>query len=271
VTRGARIAAAVTWACLGWAAGLQAALPAQEAQSLFAEANKTFGTAHTEADPEAQRQLYHTAALQYERLIREGGIHNARLYYNLANAYLLTGDLGRAVLNYRRAERIDGGDVHIQKNLAFARSRRLDMIPVRTEQQVLQTLLFWHYDLSLKTRFLVACLACACVLLALTAMVWLGPGRPILTTAGIAGLVLACAAASVIVEVGQQRGTVDGVITAAQVVARQGDGPNYPESFKAPLHAGTEFQLIERRPDWLHIQLTDGSDGWIPKEAAETL
>ena len=61
---------------------------------------------------------------------------------------------------------------------------------------------------------------------------------------------------------------VCGVITAPEVVARQGDGPNYPESFKDPLHAGTEFDLLERRSGWYHIRLSDNSDGWIPDNSA---
>jgi len=269
--RGTRIAIGVVWACLGLAASARAGLTRQEVKDLFAQANQAFRTANTEADPEVQQRLYETAVLRYERVIREGAIHNARLYYNLANAHLLKGDLGRAILNYRRAERIDSGNVNIQKNLAFARTRRLDTIPIKTEQQVLRTLLFWHYDFSLKTRFRVACLAFAAVCLGLMAMVWRGRSSPLIVAASIAGLILACSAISVVVEVRRQQGTIYGVITAGQVVARQGDGPNYPESFKAPLHPGTEFELIERRPGWLHIQLTDGSEGWIPNEAAETL
>jgi len=54
-------------------------------------------------------------------------------------------------------------------------------------------------------------------------------------------------------------------------VAYQGDGQNYPPSFKAPLHAGTEFELVEHRPGWFHIKLADGSDGWIPQSAAEII
>ena len=60
-----------------------------------------------------------------------------------------------------------------------------------------------------------------------------------------------------------------GVITAAEVVARQGDGPNYPPSFTSALHAGTEFDLIEQRPGWLHIRLSDGADAWVPEDTAQ--
>jgi hypothetical protein len=266
-----RITIAVAWACLALTASVRAALTQQEVADLFTQANHAFRSANTQTDPSSQQQLYEKAVLTYERLIQEGTIHNARLYYNLANAHLLKGDLGRAILNYRRAERIDSGDVNIQKNLAFARTRRIDSIPVKTEQQVLRTLLFWHYDFSLKTRFGMACLAFACLCLGVTTMVWRGRSSPTLATTAIAAIVLIGMAGSVAAQTRQQSSTVYGVITATQVVARQGDGPNYPESFKAPLHPGTEFELIERRPRWLHIRLTDGSEGWIPNEAAETL
>jgi SH3-like domain-containing protein len=56
-----------------------------------------------------------------------------------------------------------------------------------------------------------------------------------------------------------------------EVIAYQGDGQNYPPSFKAPLNAGTEFELIERRPGWFHIKLADGSEGWISQTSAELI
>jgi len=74
--------------------------------------------------------------------------------------------------------------------------------------------------------------------------------------------------ASILVERRLQSGERFGVITAAEVVARQGDGPNYPPSFKDSLHAGTEFDLIEQRPGWFHIRLSDGADAWIAEDAA---
>jgi tetratricopeptide (TPR) repeat protein len=261
----------VAWACLGLTAVVQATLTQQEVADLFTQANQAFRSANTQTDPKAQQQLYEKAVLTYERLIQEGAIYNARLYYNLANAYLLKGHVGKAILHYRRAERLDGSDANVQKNLAFARSRRLDMIPVKTEQQVLRTLLFWHYDLSTRTRWLGACLAFGSLCLSLTLIVWRGRSRPAVTTAVIACLLAGCLGVSAAVDVHQQTREFYGVITTGQVVARQGDGPNYPESFKAPLHAGTEFELIERRPRWLHIRLSDKSEGWIPNEAAEIL
>jgi tetratricopeptide (TPR) repeat protein len=232
------------------------------------EANAAFQQANAAANPDTAKPLYDKAILLYEKVIDQGGVHNAKLYYNLANAYLLKDDVGRAILNYRRAARLDGSDLNIQKNLTFARSRRIDKVEVGTQRRVLETLFFWHYDFSLRTKFLLVCLSFAGLCLALTGAVWLGRGP--VTTAGavLAGVLLLCFLTSLGIETHRQANTRSGVITVSQVVARQGDGPNYPPSFKDPLHAGTEFELLEHRPGWLHIRLSDGTDAWIPDDTA---
>ena len=246
----------------------QAGLSHEQILDLFNQANQAFHLANTQADAAGREPYYVKAILAYEKIVQDGSIHNAKLYYDLANAYLLKGDVGQAILNYRRAEQLDAGDRNIQKNLAFARSRRIDAIAAKTEQQVLETLLFWHYDLGIRTRILAACAALAVGCLGMTVMVWRGAGSLRVATVVLSGIATVCLATSVVVEVRTKAAVQQGVITAAEVAARQGDGPNYPESFKAPLHSGTEFRLIEKRPGWLHIRLSDGSDTWIVDNAA---
>jgi len=223
-------------------------LPKEQIYSLFNQANQFFREANTTANnPDQAQKLYEKAILNYEKIISDGGIKNSKLYYNLGNAYFLKEDIGRAILNYRRAENLDKADTpfrdtlrrNIQKNLAFARSRRIDTVDVKTEERILETLFFWHYDFSIKTKFLITCLFFAIVCISLTVMLWRGKFAPLVATAVICGLLTASFLASVVVESRSRANTICGVITAGQVVARQGDGPNYPESFKDPLHAPT--------------------------------
>lgn len=241
----------------------------QDLYTWLAEANAAFQQANAAGDPKVARQSYGRAILLYEKIIDQGGVQNAGLYYNLGNAYLLTDDIGRAIVNYRRAERLDDSDLNVKKNLAFARSRRIDRVEVGTQTRVLETLFFWHYDLSLRTKLLLACLAFGVVCVAGTVLIWRGRGTAALATATFSGVLTACLLASIFVETREQSAVRFGVITAAEVVARQGDGPNYPPSFKDPLHAGTEFELIDRRPGWFHIRLSDGTDAWVSEVAAE--
>jgi hypothetical protein len=293
---------------------------------LLQEANAAFQGANAASHPDAAKPLYDKAILRYEKIIDQGGIQNAKLYYNLANAYLLKEDLGRAILNYRRAARVarasrpcsffQGRDARatlpIRKNLAFARSRRVDKVETSAEKRVRETLFFWHYDFSLPTKSLLACLFFAALCTALTVTIWSGNSKsearnpkPIPNpkdqtlapsrgpfrisdfgpsslfriskfeirnsspaAAVLSAVLLVCLLTSILVETKREAQTRYGVITAAQVVARQGDGPNYPPSFKDPLHAGLEFELIEHRPGWWHIQLSDGADAWIPDDTA---
>jgi len=251
--------------------GSSAASSSLDIAGLFDQANKTFSTANQQQDPERQKDLYRQAAMIYQRLIDEGHISNPKLYYNLANAYLLCGDIGRAILNYRRAEALDRTDANIQKNLAFARSRRADAVPVRTQQQVLGVLFFWHFDLAAANRVLLACVGLGVACLAMTIMIWLGRSSLWYAVVAVGLIVFLAMTGSVLLEQHERSSRTFGVIVAEQTVARQGDGPAYPEAFKGPLHAGTEFELIEARPGWLHIRLSDGSDGWIVQDAAELI
>ena len=250
----------------------RSALPKEQVYSLFNQANRFFREANTATnDPDQAQKLYEKAILNYEKIISDGRIKNSKLFYNLGNAYFLKEDIGRAILNYRRAERLDKADTNIQKNLAFARSRRIDTVEVKTEERILETLFFWHYDFSIKTKFLVTCLCFGIACISVTVMLWRGRTATLVATAAICGLLTASFLASVIVETRSRANTICGVITDQQVVARQGDGPNYPESFKDPLHAGTEFDLLERRSGWFHLRLSDDSDGWIPDNAADLI
>jgi tetratricopeptide (TPR) repeat protein len=253
---------------LGQAAKAAPVLPRDQLGVLLQEANTAFQNANAANNPDAAKPLYDKAVLLYEKIIDQGGVHNAKLYYNLANAYLLREDLGRAILNYRRAAKLDRGDLNIQKNLTFARGRCADRVETSAERRVLGTLFFWHYDFSLRTKFLLASLFFAVLCVVLTLIVWRGRGLATVVTAVLSAVLFVCLLTSVFIAARQGAATRAGVITAAEVIARQGDGPNYPPSFKDPLHAGMEFELLEHRPGWLHIELSNSTDAWIPADTA---
>ena len=59
-------------------------------------------------------------------------------------------------------------------------------------------------------------------------------------------------------------GSDQGVILSDNIVVRKGDSEGYEPKFNEQLNAGVEFDLLESRPNWLHIELTDGQSGWIP-------
>lgn len=236
-----------------------------EQSGLFKEGSDLFQQANdvSVSDPERAAELYRGAAMRFERIVREGGVENGKLYYNIGNARFRAGDLGLAILNYRRAEQFDPNDLNLQQNLGFARSRCKDEFGETEQAKVLHTVLFWHYDFSFGQRF--GLFAVAFVVLWAAAALRLIAKRPFLPwVIGIAGLVSVALGASLVAESIVIRGTRPGVVVAEEVVARKGDSETYEASFQEPLHAGTEFVLVEERGDWLQVELPDGRRCWLP-------
>lgn len=70
--------------------------------------------------PEANKKL-EEAALQYEIILSKGFRHG-QIHYNLGNTYYRLGEVGKAILNYRKAERLMPGNAEIKANLRLAKT-----------------------------------------------------------------------------------------------------------------------------------------------------
>jgi tetratricopeptide (TPR) repeat protein len=234
---------------------------------LFAQAKDFFRQANelVAVSPAQAEELYGKAAMRYERIIRDGGVQNGKLYYNLGNVYFRLKDLGQAILNYRRAEQYIPNDPNLRQNLDYARERRLDDIEEKQETKVLKTLFFWHYDLSTKSRVVIfsvsfVLLWSAAAIRIFTKASYLRWG---ITVSFILSLLLA---GSLVAEELSLRNTHPGVVISQEVIARKGNSETYEPSFKDPLHSGTEFTLIENRGSWFQIELADARTCWVPSK-----
>ncbi|RJP76865.1 MAG: hypothetical protein C4522_16725 [Desulfobacteraceae bacterium] len=235
----------------------------RQAREMFRQANETAST-----DPEAADRLYRKALMRYERIVWEGGIRNGKLFYNIGNAYFRIKDLGRAILNYKRAALFIPNDPNLRQNLEFAKARSVDRIEEPQNIRILKILFFWHYDFSSHTRMMLFSV--------FGMLLWIFAGFRlffskrflnwlIVFSAGLALLFLTSLTADAI----HQQKDRPGVIISPEVVARKGDSQTYERSFKEPLHAGTEFILIEKRGNWYNIELRDDRRCWVPEPDAE--
>ncbi len=95
-------------ALLAFIAGSTSAA-AQTADELFKQGNDLF-----------KAKEYDSAVTIYSKVVSMG-LASAPLYFNLGNAYFKAGDLGRAILYYERARKLNPDDPDIQGNLDFAK------------------------------------------------------------------------------------------------------------------------------------------------------
>ena len=119
-----------------------------EAQQHFAAGNEL---ADAGRDAEAEQE-FRAALLRYEGAAEALGRSNGFLLYNLGNTYLRLGDVGRAVLHYREAQRFIPSDPNLRQSLRHARSLRRDRIGTDAAGSVLRLVFFWHHTWSLQVR-----------------------------------------------------------------------------------------------------------------------
>ena len=205
------------------------------------------------------------AAARYERAASDETFANGKLFYNLGNVYFMKDDLGRAILNYRKAERYLPFDKKLQDNMAFARSRRVDVIEEHEQKRVMKTLFFLHYDLPLVWREGILLICVALFWASLAALRWHKAGW-LRWVAGLSCIVAVVFGVSVWLSYREMR-QPSAVIVAKQVEARKGGSEAYDKSFEKPLHAGTEVTLTDDNGGWVEVRLGNGETGWLPKDA----
>lgn len=246
------------------------ALSQTELNDLFSQGKDLFRQANeaSTTDPDKALEFYRKSALRFERIVREGGIKNGKLFYNIGNAYFQLNDLGRAILNYRRAEQYIPNDPNLHQNLQYARDRRQDKIEEPQKTRVLKTLFFWHYDISRGIRMWLFSISFC--------LVWIGAGLRLFVAKsslhwciGLSGFFAVLFLGSLLVESFSHRQTRPGVVIISEVIARKGDSETYEPSFTDPLHVGTEFVLVEDRDNWYQVELADSRKCWLPAKAVE--
>ncbi len=251
-----------------------AAMTREESAAALSQASEHFrkGTAALESNREDSRAEFEAAVATFERLTRDGGIRNGKLFYNIGSAHLMLGDLGRAILNFKRADRLISGDVNLVSNLAYARQRVANKIDAPGEERVRRAMLFWHDETPPASRFAVFlgayALAWGWALLRLAKPRLIGGWWPVVGCAAVATASLT----SLVIQRRAERADSDGVVVAAQTIGRKGpDASAYEPSFTEPLHSGVEIVVVERRPGWILARLGDGRTTWLEESAVESV
>jgi hypothetical protein len=229
----------------------------------------TSGAQMAEANRLYEEGEFIEAAARYEVLV-QAGVQDGRLYYNLGNAYFKASDLGRAILSYRRAQRLLPRDGDVAANLKLARAQTLDRIEVKDEGAVValvRHLVGWTtLDEAATAALVLWMFLCA---LGIGAILWQRKRRALLYLVGVVALLLLLGVLSIGIRLLDEHGQAPAVVVAAEVAVRSGPGEDYLTEFT--LHAGAEVRLVERRGDWVRISLPGDLQGWAPSDAVAEL
>ena len=252
-------------------ASAQEHLSPEEMQRIFDSASEAFTKAQAvhQSDAEAAKPLFEKALAGYRTLLKRGGIDNGYLHYNIGNAYLHMDQLGQAIASYKRAQQTIPSDPNLKRNLRLARRQVVDQFePKRAHGAAV--LWSWHTDVPREMRFVVGAVTFALVwLLLLLRLLRLLPFQVRGWAVGVAFIAAACFVSLFTQELAGA-GLGEAVIVAEEAQGWQGpSSAGYEPSFNRPLHQGVELQVLEVRPGWLHVELPDGRDTWLPETSVE--
>jgi len=212
---------------------------------------------------------YEEALTEYEA-IRSNGVFSAALWHNMGVAHYRLDNLGHAILYFERAARMDPEHEAIAHSLRVARERQVDSFSSlprpfwRTTQAAVLDAVppgAW-YILGLTVLYG----ALALFLIQVFGGVRLPLGRSIHRLLPAAGA--ACVFIALSSSISPPRPEAAVIVASEVTLAEQADSA-------APavqvVHEGLTVDVRARTPEWVLIQLGNGTRGWVPAVALESI
>jgi len=228
------------------------------------------GTRLLESHDERSDVVLDESAAMLLGVIEQYGVETPGIYHALGNANMLKGDLGHAVLAYRKGQQLDPTDPRLNDSLAFARAQVPLSIEPNTSSRIWSALLIWRGYIPrgvLWIGFVV--LFTAGWLVQSARLLNLAPRR--LGVLGVWSIVLSLVPGALLgIEWSRTAGSNHAVIVGSHVIARAGpDDAIYDPVYTDGLVPGIEVHVLESRDGWDRIELADGSESWVPETSIE--
>jgi len=211
-------------------------------------------------DFDAANKLYEQgqfreAASAYQKLLETGHASDA-IYFNLGNAWFKSGQIGRAIAAYRKAEQISPRDPDVRANLQFARNQVQGptLLPGRLQR--------WLSRLNLNEWSFLTAGSFWGLFLLLAVRQWV-PSLKSSQRGYIVALIVitVLCGACFALAYRDSRSARRAVVVANEAIARQAPLDESSEAFK--LHDGAELRVIDRKNDWLQVTAGPRWIGWV--------
>ncbi|MBN2166290.1 MAG: tetratricopeptide repeat protein [Marinilabiliaceae bacterium] len=211
------------------------------------------------------------AILTYEEIIKKG-VESKDLYFNLGNAYYKSGNLPKAIINYERSLRIDPNDDDVKYNLELANSQKIDKIEILGQfflKNWINNIIskgssdFWAITGNIS--FIILLILSSLFLFTRSSFV-----KKISFYIGITSIIIVITSLSFSYNQKQKFiSQSEAIVFSPSVTAKSSPDQSGTELFV--IHEGTKVKILETLGTWQKIQLTDGSQGWLPSVALEKI
>ncbi|MFR9651714.1 MAG: SH3 domain-containing protein [Rikenellaceae bacterium] len=206
---------------------------------------------------------YNEALRMYQEI--EGrDLHSAELYFNMGNVYYKRDEIGKALLYYYKALRLDPSDVYIRHNIEFAQNKTTDNIE-KLPRLFLAEWNEWIRTRMSSTQWVVVSLS----LLALTLgflLLYLLSDRMMNRRIGFFGLVVAAVlfiytTNNSIYSRWEMVNHREAVVMNRALSVKSSPNGGATELFI--IHEGTKVRVLNSIGGWSEIRIDDGNRGWV--------
>ncbi len=249
------------------------------AADTFFRANKEYSAgqkAIAERKKEDAVGKFEQAVSLYKQLL-DSGFVNGQLYYNLGNAYYRLGMPGKAIMYYRRAEKLLPRDADIKANINLLKRDLADRETIGQAPEILKVACFWYFysnlsEITAITIYIYLALIASILSLIFLRLQWL---KKMIIIFASCFLVLII---SLGIKAYYQNSVEMGVVIANESKVRYGPGEEYEPRFK--IHEGAEVRIEEKKDKWYKVYVyvdvedvrddegkkeTESKTGWIPE------
>lgn len=211
-------------------------------------------------------------ALEYYNQILDKGEYSAKLYYNVGNAYFKTGEVGRAILYYRRALRLTPSSEDVKYNLEIAQAHTKDKIAQVPEFFLNRWMRMLSRSMSC-TAWSIFCLSAVGVMLVFVLLFLLGTSRRV-RKAGFYGtlsalLVVIFSTSFALAERHDMLTREEAVVLSSAISVKSSPDRSATDLFV--LHEGTTVRVTGEVDGWYEITIADGKKGWTESGNVERI
>jgi tetratricopeptide (TPR) repeat protein len=232
----------------------------QSNESLFSSANLHY-----------TEQEFSEAINLYEIILTKGGA-TCEVYFNLANSYYKSSELGKAILNYERAKRLNPDDDDINFNLKMANRETIDKI-----EPIPQVFYEQWWDAFVVGKPLNYRASTLIILIWLTALVfsayllfdriYFRKISLLLTSVLLISSILM--AALTMRQNDYLSKHQSAIILNSNIYVKSSPDVNSSNLFM--LHEGTKVDVLDNLNEWKKVRIANGNVGWTNKENLENI
>ena len=211
------------------------------------------------------------AIREYQSLEKAGAVSSS-LFYNLGNAFYRKGSVGKAILYYERALKLDPADKDIRNNLDMARLQTLDKIDSVPQFILVEWVKNLRNKLSSNAWAIVSLilLALGVALLLLCKFGRSTSSRRLYFI--IAMILLLFTIFSFLFSLSLARqATGNDTAVVVENIGSVKSSPAAGGNSIFVLHEGTKVKILESVEQWSRIEIQDGRQGWIKTSDIEVI